>query len=237
MGEHLLKVCRATVCSVTLTRAEEVTMLTVALPNGTLENRTTAFFEKAGIWLRRAHRNYRAKVEDSRIARVQFMRPQIIPRLVQRGHYDLGVVGSDVVAETACEVTVLAKLDFSARGVNREFRIVLVGGCDDPAQKLKDIQPGCTILSEFPRITRLALAQAGLVAQVEYSFGATEAHVPHDFRYGVCIASTGETLAANDLKIIDVLSTETTVIIGGPSRLDGGGKEAAARSLLNDLLQ
>jgi ATP phosphoribosyltransferase len=213
-------------------------MLTMALPNGTLEARTMAFFEKAGIKLGRTPRCYEAYVDDPRIARVSFMRPQIIPYLVSRGRYDLAVVGSDVVADSDYSPTILGKLDFSGRGENREFRVVLLGHQEDSVANIGDIPDGSAILSEYPNMTKRALIEAKIRrAFVTPSFGTTEANVPHDFRFGVCIASTEETLRANNLKVIHVLSVETTVVIGGLSRLDGGEKEAAARSLLEDLMK
>lgn len=211
-------------------------MLELALPNGTLQEHTMVFFKTAGITLELEPRCYTAIVQDSRITRATFMRPQSIPLAVQMGCCDLGVLGSDQVAETACKVTVLEKLDFSGRGNSREFRVVLFGAKDDRAQSINDIPNGCTIFSEFPRLTRRALVKARVRAKVVRSFGTTEANVPWDFPYGVCITSTGETLEANGLKVIEVLSVDTTVIIGGCSWLDGGPKEDAVRSLLADLI-
>lgn len=209
-------------------------MLKIALPNGTLEKRTVEIFAKTGVQLERRQRCYHAKVKDDRIERVTFMRPQMIPWMVEEGQYDIGVVGSDVVAETGRDVTVLSKLDYSGRG-DREFRVVLFGAQDDPVQCMRDIRSYPTILSEFPKTTRRALDTARVLANILFSHGTTEANVPHDFPYGVCVTSTGETLRANGLKIIEVLSIETTVAIGGPSRFKDTKKEHASISLLGDL--
>lgn len=210
-------------------------MLDIAACNGTLEKRTVEFFEKAGIPVGRFGRCYHVNNPHKLISRITFMRPTMIPQLVQAGLYDFAIVGSDVVAESLLPVAVLTRLDFSARGEKDkwEFRVVLLGGRDDPARSLADIPPGCIILSEYPNLTRQALQRFCIDADVSPSPGTTEAHVGHDFDYGVCVASTEETLNANGLKIIDVLSTETTVLVGGSSRLDGGQKEGAARDLFD----
>lgn len=213
-------------------------MLEIALPNGSLEEQTITFFSKRGIkFVRGNDRRYRAQANDRRISCVVFMRPHIIPYLVGRGSYDLGITGSDMVAEfDDCQSAVIAKLHYS-RMPDHEWRLVVVGGQDDPATSLKDIKDDVVILSEYPRITKEALERSSKKAKVHFSHGSTEAHVPDDFPYGVCIALSNTTLLANDLKIIEVISVETAVIVGGPSRLQSREKEAAAMSLLKDLLR
>lgn len=212
-------------------------MLKIAVPNGSLEEQTLQLFRNAGIVLGKNHRRYEAEVNDPRIARIFFMRPHIIPYLVGRGCYDLGITGSDCVAEADdCPVAVLAKLRYSgARG--HDWRLVFLGGEDDPATSLKDIEDDVTVLTEYPRITQTALGQVGKQAKIHFSRGSTEAHIPHDFPYGVCIASSGTTLKENRLKITEVLSVETAVIIGSPNRVENRDKERTSLSLLDDLLR
>jgi ATP phosphoribosyltransferase len=72
-------------------------MLSIALPNGSLEEGTMKLFEEANLKVLRAPRQHGAKIEDPRISRVTIMRPQHIPRLVEQGTYDLGVCGHDSI--------------------------------------------------------------------------------------------------------------------------------------------
>lgn len=208
-------------------------MLRIALPNGTLEERTTALFQKAGIMLERNPRCYTV-FPKKLSAMVSFMRPQHVPLAVERGSYDIGITGSDWVAETSCRVTVMGKLDYSGKG-DREWKIALVGAKDDPAQGVRSINLKSSILSEFPKLTEAMLKEAGISVPIVFSFGTTEAHIPHDFKYGVCIVSTEETIGANNLKIVEVLSVETAVVIGSSDRFKDSEKEQAARLLINKL--
>lgn len=210
-------------------------MLKIALPNGSLQSQTVELFHKAGINLEVSGRRYEAKTDDRRIARAVFMRPHIIPYVVGRGCYDLGVTGSDMIAEAAVpSATVLTKLSYK-REPGHEWRLVLLGGQEDPAMNLQEIKDDACILSEYPRITQEALDHVGKKTTIQFSHGSTEANVPDDFPYGVCIVSSETTLKANGLKIIQVLSVETAVIIGGPTWLENRRKESASNSLMVDL--
>lgn len=212
-------------------------MLRVALPNGSLEEETVKFFEKADIGFTRTARRYRSETNDSRIADVVFMRPHIIPYVVGKGLYDLGITGSDLLAEAGdCQSVTIAKLGYS-RAPEHEWRLVLLAGEENPVMRLADIEDDAIILSEYPRTTREALERVGKRARIQFSHGSTEAHVPDDFPYGVCIASRNVTLKANHLKIVHVLSVETAVLIGGPKRTETRERESAAMSLIRDLLQ
>ena len=91
-------------------------MLSIALPNGSLEEGTLKLFEEANLKVLRAPRQHGAKIEDPRISRVTIMRPQHIPRLVEQGTYDLGVCGQDSILESDAKVsqTVRKRCEFDA---------------------------------------------------------------------------------------------------------------------------
>lgn len=212
-------------------------MLRVALPNGSLEKATVELFLSIGIDFMTSHRRYRARSTDPRITEAVFMRPHIIPYLVGKGSYDLGITGSDLHAEAGdCGASIIGKLRYDLQPPDHEWRLVLLAGENNPVTCLKDIEDDTAILSEYPRTTQEVLELAGKRALIHYSHGSTEAHVPNDFPYGVCIASSGATLKANGLKIIHVLSTEAVVLLGGPKRFQTRERETAAMSLIGDIL-
>ncbi len=228
------------VSSLTINLFGGVSMLRVALPNGTMEEPTVKFFNNAGITFEKIPRQYRARVRDPkhRASEAVFMRPHIIPYLVAKNHYDLGFTGSDQVMESdGGSVATLTKFNCFNKHEERTWKVVLLGRKEDPAQSIKDIQDGVVILSEYPNITQAALDWNGKKAEVLFSHGATEAHIPHDFPYGVCLAQSHATLEANNLKIIQVISVEMGVIIGSPKRTESREKEMACISLLDDLLR
>src|SRR5437879_2901961 len=61
-------------------------VLSLVLPKGSLEKATLELFDAADLAVRRgSERDYRAAVDDPRIERVMFLRPQEIPRYVEQG--------------------------------------------------------------------------------------------------------------------------------------------------------
>ena len=59
-------------------------MLSLVLPKGSLERATLELFEAADLTVRRgSDRDYRAAIDDPRIDKVMFLRPQEIPQYVE----------------------------------------------------------------------------------------------------------------------------------------------------------
>ena len=62
-------------------------------------------FDSADLTIvRGGDRDYHARIEDPRIDRVRFLRPQEIPTYVEQGIFDLGISGRDWVTETGADV-------------------------------------------------------------------------------------------------------------------------------------
>ena len=77
-------------------------MLSLVLPKGSLERATLELFDAADLTVRRSSdRDYHASIDDPRIDRVRFLRPQEIPSYLERGLFDLGITGRDWISETA----------------------------------------------------------------------------------------------------------------------------------------
>ena len=61
-------------------------MLSLVLPKGSLERATLELFDAADLTVRRSsERDYHASIDDPRIDRVRFLRPQEIPSYLERG--------------------------------------------------------------------------------------------------------------------------------------------------------
>ncbi|MDA8320493.1 MAG: ATP phosphoribosyltransferase, partial [Actinomycetota bacterium] len=64
-------------------------MLSLVLPKGSLERATLELFDAADLTVRRASdRDYHAYVDDPRIDRNRFLRPQEIPSYGAEGLFD-----------------------------------------------------------------------------------------------------------------------------------------------------
>ena len=97
-------------------------------------------------------------------------------RYVQDGSLDCGLTGYDWIVENDAKVRELAELVFS-KVSRRPVRWVLAVPNDSPVRDVKDLQ-GKRIATEVVNLTRRWLAQHGVEAHVEFSWGATEVKPP-----------------------------------------------------------
>src|SRR5215472_15938185 len=100
-------------------------MLSLVLPKGSLERATLELFDAADLTVHRSSdRDYHASIDDPRIDRVRFLRPQEIPSYIERGLFDLGVTGRDWITETGAQVESLGELKYS-KVTSDPVRVVL----------------------------------------------------------------------------------------------------------------
>ena len=91
-------------------------------------------------------------------------------------------------------------------------RLVLAVPPDYPIQGPKELE-GKRIATEVVGMTERYLAEHGVKADIEFSWGATEVKPPRLADAIVEITETGSSLRANKLKIVDILCYSTTRFI------------------------
>jgi ATP phosphoribosyltransferase len=191
-------------------------VLKLVLPKGSLEKATLELFELADLGVRRSSGvDYKATIDDPRIDEVRILRPQEIPRYVARGLFDIGITGRDWVEETASDVNSLGELKYS-KASDVPVRIVLAVAGDSPWNSVTDLPQGVKVASEYPEMTRRYFEKHGIAADIELSYGATEAKVPDIVDVVVDLTETGRALKAAGLKIIDTILTSHTELIANP---------------------
>jgi ATP phosphoribosyltransferase len=105
-------------------------VLRLVLPKGSLERATFDLFEAADLTVNRMSAvDYKATIDDPRIAEVRILRPQEIPRYVAEGLFDLGITGRDWVEETGAEVVSLGELAYS-KATSNPIRVVVAVAAD-----------------------------------------------------------------------------------------------------------
>src|SRR6201988_5037789 len=120
-------------------------MLSLVLPKGSLERATLDLFDAADLTVRRSSdRDYHASIDDPRIDKVRFLRPQEIPSYLERGLFDLGITGRDWLAETGADVTPLGELTYSKAHAD-PVRVVLAVPESAPWQSAGDLPDGVRI--------------------------------------------------------------------------------------------
>ena len=202
-------------------------MLSLVLPKGSLERATLELFDAADLTVRRASdRDYHAYVDDPRIDRVRFLRPQEIPSYVAEGLFDFGITGRDWITETGASVASLGELTYS-KATSDPVRLVLAVPASAPWQSISDLPDGIRISTEFPSLTRRFLAENGIKAVVTPSYGATEAKVPDIVDAIVDLTETGSSLRRNGLRILHTLLTSYTELIANHEAFDDPAKRAA----------
>jgi len=206
-------------------------MLSLVLPKGSLEKATLDLFDAADLTVRRAsERDYHASIDDPRIDRVRFLRPQEIPSYLERGLFDIGITGRDWITETEAEVVSLGELRYS-KATSNPVRVVLAVPDSAPWQTASDLPEGIRISTEFPSLTRRFLAEHGVKAMVVPSYGATEAKVPDIVDAIVDLTETGSSLRKNGLRILDTLLTSYTELVACPPSYADAGKRAAMEDI------
>jgi ATP phosphoribosyltransferase len=202
-------------------------LLSLVLPKGSLERATLELFDAADLTVRRSSdRDYHATIDDPRIDRVRFLRPQEIPAYLERGLFDLGITGRDWVTETGAEVASLGELRYS-KATSDPVRVVLAVPEGAPWRSVSDLPEGIRISTELPSLTSRYLAAHGVKAMVVPSYGATEAKVPDIVDAIVDLTETGSSLRRNGLRILDTLLTSYTELVANVTAYADPGKRAA----------
>lgn len=186
------------------------TILRLGLPKGSLQDATAELFRRAGYKISFNSRSYFPTIDDDEIE-CMLLRAQEMARYVADGILDAGLTGHDWVVETGADVHEVAELMFSkvSRG---PVRWVLCVPNDSPVQSVQDLQ-GARIATEAVGLTQQYLARHGVTAKVEFSWGATEVKPPKLADAIVEVTETGNSLRANNLRIVDEVLRSTTRFI------------------------
>ena len=185
-------------------------ILKLGIPAGSLQDATGELFARAGYRIAFSSRSYYPSIDDDEIECL-LVRAQEMARYVEQGVLDAGITGHDWVVETGADVEEICELMFS-KVSRRPVRWVLCVPNDAPVQSVKDLQ-GKRIATEVVNLTRRYLEQHGVEAQVEFSWGATEVKPPRLADAIVEVTETGNSLRANNLRIVEEVLVSTTRFI------------------------
>jgi len=181
--------------------------LRIGVPSkGRLAEMAETLLKQAGLKFRRQNRSLFARVRDIPID-ITFLRTDDIPVLCAEGAIDLGITGSDLIAESGSDVEQRLKL-----GVGKCRLAVCVPESSDinsPAEL-----NGARIATSFAHVTQQYLAQHGATARIVELTGSVEIMISLGVADGIVdLVETGSTLAANHLRILDDIGQYETVLI------------------------
>ena len=182
----------------------------LGLPKGSLQEATFALFKRAGFTISGGSRSYFPRVDDPELE-IRLIRAQEMSRYVDSGHLDAGITGYDWIRENASDVHEVSEMVYGKVG-KRPVKWVLCVPNSSDVQSVKDLE-GKTIATEAVGMTEQYLKENGVSAKVEFSWGATEVKCPELVDAIVELTETGNSLRANDLRIVDTLLESTTRFI------------------------
>ncbi|TQV88746.1 ATP phosphoribosyltransferase [Aliikangiella coralliicola] len=197
--------------------------LKLVLPKGRINTKVLKLLSDCGIELIGDERNYRPKAYGFDLE-VKLLKSQNIPSLVELGQHDIGFAGLDWIKERRSEVVILRDLEFDP---------VKIVTCIPEDWDWQEMQKRKLIVaSEYKNVSTDYLNRLGLDYQLLRSYGATEVFPPEDADMVIDNTSTGTTIRANRLKIVDTVMTSSTQFIANAEALEDPTK----RQQIDDLL-
>jgi ATP phosphoribosyltransferase len=199
--------------------------LRIGVPSkGRLSEISSELLAEAGLSFRRQERSLFARVRDMPID-VTFLRTDDIPVLCAEGAIDLGITGSDLVAESGVAIETRLKL-----GVGN-CRLALCIPDDSEARRPADLD-GKRVASSFPRITTGFLAQHKAKPHIVDLRGSVEVMIALGVADAIVdLVETGSTLAANRLQVLAEIGRYETVLIQNPATPHGHIADRVTRRL------
>jgi ATP phosphoribosyltransferase len=224
--------------------------LVLAVPSkGRLQENATTFFGRAGLKFVKAsgERGYRGTIAGVEGAEVAFLSASEIVAQLASGAAHLGITGEDLVREQLSDadaaVEMLTPLGFGHANV-----VVAVPQAWIDVRSMADLEDVAStmrarhgrklrVATKYVNLTRRFFAEHGLADyRIVESLGATEgAPAAGTAEIVVDITTTGATLAANALKVLDdgvMLASEANLVAS--TRAPWGDRaRAAARTILS----
>ncbi len=197
--------------------------LKLVLPKGRINTKVIQLLSDIGITLVGDDRNYRPRAYGFDLE-VKLLKSQNIPSLVEMGQHDIGFAGNDWILERRSEVEILKDLKFDP------VKIVACIPEEWDWQQVK--QRKVIVASEYKRIATDYLDKNGFNYQLLRSYGATEVFPPEDADMIIDNTSTGTTIRANRLKIVDTVMESSTQFIANKNSLSDTGKRRDIENLL-----
>jgi len=195
--------------------------LRIGIPKGSLQESTISLFRKAGYHISVSRRSYYPTIDDYQLE-TMLIRAQEMPIYVENGVLDAGLTGKDWILEQNAQVHEVTELVYGKEGL-APVRWVLAVPNDSPFQKVEDLK-GKRISTELVNYTKKYFQKVGVNVEVLFSWGATEIKTPTLADAIVELTETGNSLRANNLRIMETLMQSTTRLIANKAAWENSWK-------------
>jgi ATP phosphoribosyltransferase len=195
----------------------------MAIPKGKLQIEIVKLLEEVGLTFKSNERNYRPVCSDPTFE-IKLLKSQNIPKLVELEQHDIGFAGMDWIAEQKANVKILKSLGFNP---------VDIVACIPDDWNYADLKKRKIIVAtEYKALSDQFLTANGFDYQLIRSYGATEVFPPEDADMIIDNTSTGTTILANHLKIVDTVYSSNTQFFANQTCLDDADKKAVIDDML-----
>lgn len=200
--------------------------LIVAMPKGRIAEEAAALFAAADFDLGSMFESSRKLVHNCGPLQVLILRSSDVPTYVAYGAADVGVAGSDVLDEYACDLYEPLDLRIGL------CRMIVAEPAARPVDERSQMH--LRIATKYPRITKNYLQKRGLTAEVIRLAGSIELGPLTGLAHRIVdITQTGETLRQNGLVEVDTIAQVSSRLVVNPAALKLRG--AAISQLISRL--
>lgn len=200
--------------------ATGVTPLRLGLPKGRMQDGVLRLLAEAGIGVSVPTRGYRPAVTLANVE-AKLLKPQSIIEMLDAGSRDLGFAGADWVAELSARVVEVLDTGLDkVRVVAAAPRTLLDENGALPNRPL-------VVASELERLSKRWIATRDRDDKFVRSYGATEVFPPEDADCIIDLVSSGATLEANNLQVVDELMRSSTRLYASEAALADPAKRRA----------
>ena len=223
-------------------------MIKFYIPDGHLEGKSLELFERVGFKVSISSRSYNPSIDDEEIL-LKRLRPQDAPFLLGVGKGDLGIAGTDIIAEFSLQnpdisdnVVKLLDLDFGqtrlAVAVSEDAlpEVEDLEGFIEYAKKTEENGDKVVVATEYPGIVSEYLENKKINAIIRKPAGKTEAWVVPPIPEADLIidtTETGTTLKANRCKILDFILDTSSYLIANKKSLEDPEKKKKIEEVKN----
>jgi len=199
--------------------------LRIGVPSkGRLSEVAAELLKQAGLSFRRQERSLFARVGEMPVD-ITFLRTDDIPVLCAEGAIDMGITGSDLLAEAGADVITRLPL-----GIGK-CKLALCVADGSPIQSPEQLG-GKRVATSFPNVTKRYLAEhkanphlvnLGGSVEIMITLGVADAIVD--------LVETGSTLAANRLRVLAEIGRYESVLIQNKARREAELADRVVRRL------
>ena len=231
--------------------SEQNATLVIAIPSkGRLQENTASFFARAGLTVTqgRGARDYRGALKELPNVEIAFLSASEIVSQLASGNVHLGVTGEDLVRENVADadarMELLTPLGFGHANVvvavpQAWIDVRTMSDLEDVAAAFRARRGGqrMRVATKYINLTRAFFAKNGVTDyRIVESLGATEgAPAAGQAELIVDITTTGATLKANALKVLDdgVMLRSEANLVASLNAQWGEGQKSIARRILS----